>query len=158
MLVMVIVMHKQFFISLVAAIILGSLLGGYLFHQYKMEDAEVFYEKNAIYFFTEGVYDNKERAQKATEDIETKVIVKEDAKYYVYLAITKNKENKERLMKMYQDKKIEVSIKEMSITNTSFLTCLQQMDGLIPSVKTNEELETINKVVLANYEELILKQ
>lgn len=151
-------MQKKFIFSLFLAIILGSLLGHTLFEQFKEEDQEVFAQNDVIYFLEEGIYDNLERAEAATKDIDTKIIVKEDANYYVYLAITKNKSNLSRLKKIYKDMNLNINVKEMEIEDTSFLTSLEQMDGLVEKTTTKEELLTITKVVLANYEELVLKR
>ncbi len=151
-------MHKKFFAAVLIAITLGSLLGHTLFKKYQQEEQVVFKERNVVYFLQEGVYDNQERAEKATENLDTKLIVKEDAKYYVYLAITKNTNNLRRLEKMYKDMKLEVHVKQMNVSNSSFLTALEQMDGLMSTTKENEEMQTINKVVLATYQETILKQ
>ena len=92
-------MHSKFIISVLVAVLLGSLLGHTLFKKYQQEDIEVFQEENMVYVFEEGVYDNQERAENATESLDTKLIVKEDAKYYVYLAMTKNNDNAKQLKK-----------------------------------------------------------
>ena len=149
-------MYKKFVFSLIIAIVLGSLLGNFLFKQYQEEDRTVFYDREQVYFFQEGSYDNLERATKATENLDTKIIVKEDAKYYVYLAITQDIHNKEKLEKMYKDMGINVTVKKMNVSNSSFITCLEQMDGLMEKTKEKEEILPINRVILANYEELVL--
>lgn len=153
---MVIKMQKKFFFSIVIAIICGAFLGNLVFQRFQSEEREVFKENNTTYFILEGVYENRSLAENAASKVDTKIIVKEDANYYVYLAITQNEKNKDRLLKIYQDKNIEVSVKEMVIEDSFFLTTLEQMDGLMEKATTNEEIMTINKVVLANYEELIL--
>lgn len=155
---MVMIMHSKFIISVLVAVLLGSLLGHTLFKKYQQEDIEVFQEENMVYVFEEGVYDNQERAENATESLDTKLIVKEDAKYYVYLAMTKNNDNAKQLKKLYEKEKINVEIKKLVIENSSFLTSLEQMDGLMKQVNSMDELLPINRVVLANYEELILHQ
>ena len=119
---------------------------------------EVMQEKNKIYFIQEGVYDNEEEAKKATAELDTKIIVKEDAKYYVYLAMTQSEKNLEKLKKFYQNQGINITIKEMEITDESFINTLIQMDGLLEDTTKEEQIDPINKVVLANYQELILEQ
>ncbi len=147
-------MQKKFLLSLVVAVLCGSFLGHTLFQKVKEEEKTVFKE-DVLYFLEEGVYDNVERAENATKDIDTKVIVKEDNNYYVYLAITSKKSHIERLKELYPKK--DITVKEMQVENKSFKTILEQMDGLVEKTTTKEELETINKVILANYEEIILK-
>jgi len=151
-------MHNKFIVSVLIAVVLGSIIGHTLFKKYQQEDIEVFNENNSVYLLQEGVYDNEERAKNATTNIDTKLIVKQDAKYYAYLALTKNKHNLDRLKKYFNKQNINITVKEITIDNEAFLTSLSQMDGLMEQVDSNEEMITINRVILANYEELILKQ
>ena len=48
-------------------------------------------------------------------------------------------------------------VESKKINNESFLTALEQMENLLKKATSNEEKETIEKVILANYEELVLK-
>ena len=151
-------MHNKFLLSVLCAVLLGGLLGHFLFLEYQEETMEVMQEKNKIYFIQEGVYDNEEEAKKATAELDTKIIVKEDAKYYVYLAMTQSEKKLEKLKKFYQNQGINITIKEMEITDESFINTLIQMDGLLEDTTKEEQIDPINKVVLANYQELILEQ
>ena len=151
-------MHNKFLLSVLCAVLLGGLLGHFLFLEYQEETMEVMQEKNKIYFIQEGVYDNEKEAKKATAELDTKIIVKEDAKYYVYLAMTQSEKNLEKLKKFYQNQGINITIKEMEITDESFINTLIQMDGLLEDTTKEEQIDPINKVVLANYQELILEQ
>ena len=47
--------------------------------------------------------------------------------------------------------------KKMSIENEEFLANLEQMDILLNKAKTNDEVNSINEVVLANYQEFVLE-
>lgn len=149
-------MTKSFFITTLVAIFIGTVLGNLLFEQYKLESETVIKEVNSTYFLTEGSYSTKEQAEKATEDIEPNLIIKEDANYTVYLAITKDNKNLEKLKKLYEDLGINTTIKKMSIENQEFLATLEQMDLLLNKTSTNEEMLAINEVILANYQEFVL--
>lgn len=150
-------MTKSFFITMMVAIVLGSILGNFLFEQYKLESSEVIKEVNSIYFIMEGSYSSLEQAKKATEDIDVKLITKEDASYVVYLAITKDNDNLEKLEKVYRDLNINVTVKTMSVSNEEFLATLEQMDLLLNNKKETEEILAVNEVVLANYQEFVLE-
>lgn len=150
-------MTKSFFITMVVAIFLGAVLGNFLFEQYKLEDKSVVREVNSIYFVMEGSYGTLEQAKKATKDIEVKLITKEDANYVVYLAITRNNDNLEKLEKIYNDLKINTTIKKMSIDDEEFLATLEQMDLLIDKTTSQDEILAVNEVVLANYQEFVLE-
>lgn len=150
-------MTKSFFITMIVAILLGSVLGNFLFEQYKLESSEVVKEVNSLYFIMEGAYSSLEQAKKSSEDIDVKLITKEDANYIVYLAITKDSNNLEKMEKLYKDLNINTTIKTMSVSNKEFLATLEQMDLLINNTKDNEEILSINEVVLANYQEFVLE-
>lgn len=149
-------MTKSFFITMLVAIFIGTVLGNLLFEQYKLESETVIKEVNSTYFLTERSYSTKEQAEKATEDIEPNLVIKEDANYTVYLAITKDNKNLEKLKKLYEDLGINTTIKKMSIENQEFLATLEQMDLLLNKTSTNEEMLAINEVILANYQEFVL--
>ena len=150
-------MTKSFFITMVVAIFLGAVLGNVLFEQYKLEDKSVVREVNSIYFIMEGSYGTLEQAKEATKYIEVKLITKEDANYVVYLAITKSNDNLEKLEKIYEDLKLNTTIKKMSIDNEEFLATLEQMDLLIDKTTSQDEILAVNEVVLANYQEFVLE-
>ena len=148
-------MYKRFIFSLIIAIVSGALLGHTLFEKFKEEEQTVFNDMSPIYFLREGVYDNLEYALANANKFDTKIIVKEKAKYYLYLAISKSEDNLASIKKIYNDKNLVVETK--NISNESFLTALEQMENLFKKASSDEEKLTLEKVILANYEELVLK-
>lgn len=153
-------MTKSFFITMLVAILIGAVLGNFLFEQYKLESESVIKEVNSTYFLVEGTYSTETQATKAVTsntNIDPYIIVKEDANYIVYLAITASNDNLEKLKKMYKEKNVNTSIKKMSIENEEFLATLEQMDILLNNAKTNDEITSITEVVLANYQEFVLE-
>ena len=148
-------MYKRFIFSLIIAIVSGALLGHTLFEKFKEEEQTVFNDMSPIYFLREGVYDNLEYALANANTFDTKIIVKEKAKYYLYLAISKSEDNLVSIKKIYNDKNLVVETKNLN--NESFLTALEQMENLFKKASSDEEKLTIEKVILANYEELVLK-
>lgn len=152
-------MTKSFFITMIIAILIGAVLGNFLFEQYKLESESVIREVNSTYFLMEGSYSTEDQANKAVTDnnIKTYLIVKEDANYIVYLAITKDNDNLDKLKKLYNDLGINCSIKKMSASNEEFLAMLEQMDILLNKTSSNDEILAINEVILANYQEFVLE-
>ena len=109
---------------MLVAILIGAVLGNFLFEQYKLESETVIKEVNSTYFLMEGSYSTEEQAKKAVSNIDPYLIVKEDANYIVYLAITSSNDNLEKLKKMYKEEDINASIKKMSIENEEFLATI----------------------------------
>ena len=73
---MVIIMTKSFFITMLVAILIGAVLGNFLFEQYKLESESVIKEVNSTYFLMEGSYSTKEQAKKTVTNIEPYLIFK----------------------------------------------------------------------------------
>lgn len=153
--IVVIVMNKKIILSVVFTMLLG------------IATAKVVYSKtissydkksnNTVYFLQLGVYTNKNSMQLDTKSIENKIVTQENDKYYVYVGISKSKKNLEKVSKLYKNDGYSLYIKEMSVLNNEFLVNLEQFDKLIESAKTNEEINTINMVILSSYEEMVIK-
>lgn len=153
--IVVMVMNKKIILSVVFTMLLG------------IATAKVVYSKtissydkksnNTVYFLQLGVYTNKNSMQLDTKSIENKIVIQENDKYYVYVGISKSKKNLEKVSKLYKNDGYSLYIKEMSVLNNEFLVNLEQFDKLIESAKTNEEINTINMVILSSYEEMVIK-
>lgn len=153
--IVVMVMNKKIILSVVFTMLLG------------IATAKVVYSKtissydkksnNTVYFLQLGVYTNKNSMQLDTKSIENKIVIQENDKYYVYVGISKSKKNLEKVSKLYKNDGYNLYIKEMSVLNNEFLVNLEQFDKLIESAKTNEEINTINMVILSSYEEMVIK-
>ena len=153
--IVVMVMNKKIILSVIFTMLLG------------IATAKVVYSKtissydkksnNTVYFLQLGVYTNKNSMQLDTESIENKIVTQENDKYYVYVGISKSKKNLEKVSKLYKNDGYNLYIKEMSVLNNEFLVNLEQFDKLIESAKTNEEINTINMVILSSYEEMVIK-
>lgn len=146
---------KKTFIYMTVAIIFGGICGKILYDKYE-DTSFVFNNEEMVYFLQEGVYSSLESLNRNTKDI-TKVIIKEDDKYYAYVGISKSKDGIEKLKHIYKEKGYSTYQKEKVIDDESFLTNLTQYDILLDSAKTADDILTIQEVVLANYEELTKK-
>ncbi len=143
---------------MITAIILGGISGKILFSKYENIDKYLFDDNKRVYFLEEGVYSNKKSLETNTKNINPKLVVEDNNKYYVYVGITKNKKNANKIKKMYDDKGYSIYQKEKSISNLEFLNNVEQFDMLIENTKKERDISTIQEVVLANYEEMIINQ
>ena len=137
----------------VLSIILGGICGKFLYQKY--EDASfVFNAEDIVYFLQEGVYSSYDSLERNIKDINPKLVVKDNGKYYVYVGISKSKEGAEKIQKIYANKGYSIYQKEIEVEDTAFLANLEQYDILLESAKTEDDILTIAEVVLSNYEEL----
>lgn len=134
------------------AILLGGICGKILYDKYE-DTSFVFNNEEMVYFLQEGVYSSLESLNRNTKDI-SKVIIKENDKYYAYVGISKSKDGIEKIKDVYKNKGYSTYQKERTIDDETFLTNLTQYDILLDSAKTNDDILTIQEVVLANFEEL----
>lgn len=136
------------------AILLGGITGKILYNKYE-DTTLVFNENNTAYFLQEGVYDTKESMNRNTKDINPKLVINKNNKYYVYVGISKSLDGINKIKRVYKRKGYNVISKEKKINDESFLINLAQYDILLESNTTTNDILTIEEVVLSNYEETI---
>jgi hypothetical protein len=153
--IVVMVMNKKIILSVVFTMLLGIATAKVVYSKTISSDDKK--SNNTVYFLQLGVYTNKNSMQLDTKSIENKIVIQENDKYYVYVGISKSKKNLEKISKLYKNDGYSLYIKEMSVLNNEFLVNLEQFDKLIESAKTNEEINTINMVILSSYEEMVIK-
>ena len=141
---------KKFICPLVLAILLGFVSARIVYSLYSPSD-EV---KNNCYFLQIGAYHDPKVLENVTKKLETFLVVNDDDKNYVYIGITSNKENADKIKKIYEEKGSSIYIKEKYINNIEFYNNLIQYDILLSEVEKKEDIISISKVILSSYEEI----
>ncbi len=149
---------KKLLILIAVATILGGISGKFLFSKYENIDKLVFNENKKVYLLQEGVYSSKSSLDSNTKDISPKLVVKNNDKYYVYVGITKNYNNAKKIKKMYNDKGYNIYQKEKNIKSDEFLNNVEQFDVLVENTKKEQDISTIQEVILSNYEEMVINK
>jgi len=148
---------KRLIIKAIIFVSFGFLLGEITFgNTQKM--IKKLKKLDTYYFLQEGVYSTKDSLQNNIQNLNYKLINQEDNKYYVYVGITKRKEVVERLKSIYEKKGYSLFVKEKELSSEEFSENVNQFDLLILDTEEEEQVLTIERVVLANYEEIIKKQ
>ncbi len=148
---------KKTFLASIILICIGAFLGNYL-KENSPNIKNVFNEGKTYYFLQEGVYSNEKAMKENTKELATKLVDNHNDKYYVYLGITRTEKNASKLKEMYKDKGYQVYIKEVNLNNEEFYNNVTQFDLLLENTKEENEILTIEEVILANYEELFKKE
>lgn len=144
-------MKKKIFYSIII-LITGIIVGRNI---YLSKVTQTFSNKDIYYFIQEGVYSSKSIMEENIKNMDLKVVDELDNKYYVYLGITKDESIAKRLKEIYESQGYQIYIKEVSLSNEEFNNNVTQFDLLINATTSEKEILTIEKVVLANYEEII---
>ena len=139
---------------MIISIFIGTILGTILNTNYKYKIVNTINKDNTYYFIQEGVYSSKNLLQENTKDLNTKTVDKKNNKYYVYLGITRNIKIANRIKDIYKKEGYSTYIKEVNLDSEEFYNNVEQFDLLIKDTTDNEEVLTIEQVILANYEEI----
>ena len=86
------------------------------------------------------------------------LVLKEDGVYNVYAGITTNLSNASKIKKLYEAQQIHSYIKPTVIDNIEFISNLEQYDILLSEVDDEDNLISINDVIISSYEEMVLEK
>lgn len=137
-------------------------MGHMMFNQYDKEENKEIKEVSAIqkssnlYFIQAGVYSKIENMKSAMENIESYIYMEQDGKYYVYIGITGNEENLQKLKGYFEKQSYNIYVKEIMVENSAFLEVLSQYEQLLKEASDDETINSTIKSVLAKYEELVI--
>lgn len=144
-------MNKKFLISIIIVIILGILSAKSV---YSLSDD--INKKNMYYFLQLGVYENLDNLNEDTKNIDDKIVLKENNNFYVYVGISKDKNNLKKLSNMYKNLGYNLLIKTKAIVSEEFIANLEQFDKLLKQTNDLEELKKIMAVILSSYQEMVI--
>ena len=148
---------KKILFKIILFIGIGFSLGEIIFGK-KIETIKQLANKETYYFLQEGIYNNKKLLKENCKYLNDKIIEKRNDKYYVFIAITKDPAILNKLKDIYEKAGIKTIIIQKNISSNSFSENLDQLDYLIRNTKDDEQILLIEKVILANYEEMIKKE
>lgn len=144
--------------TLLIVIILGVTTGKLLYEKINNVYALNIKNEDLVYFLQLGVYSSKESMNSDTNDIINKLVIKKNNNYYVYVGISKNKENLKKISTLYNKLGYNLYLNEIIIKNEEFINNLEQFDLLLNKATTQTEIESINSVILSSYEEMVQKK
>lgn len=117
---------KKLFLTGLTFIVIGYFLGNYIFNI----KVNLFDTGNDKYYFIKNKTTNE------------------------YLAITKDLEIVERLQIIYKSQGIKSLVLEKEINSTILASNIKQFDSLVKTATKEQDIITIEEVVLANYKKI----
>lgn len=145
-------------IPTVMAIIVGVLISKFIFSLYDTDTklTTTFNQTETVYFLQIGAYSSKENMESSTSSFPHYIYKYDNNLYYVFVAITKNKEVLSKLKGYYKDLGYNIYEKEYNVSNSEFLKILNEYDNLLLKVEDTNTYNTIIGNVLKKYEEVVL--
>ena len=144
---------KKMIIYAIISITIGYLIGNIIF-----TNKDIFKKNNEnekYYLLQEGTYYDDKILSNNYSSIKQKIVEKKENKIHIYIGITRNLEVAEKLINIYEEKKVNLSIVEKYYSNEELKNNIDQFDLLINSSKDKEEILKIEEVVLSSYDEII---
>ncbi len=139
------------------ALISGLLLGKFTFDRYENLDTQnvISYDNN-VYLLKYGTYSSLDEMSNKITDIDRYIYIEKNGIVTAYIGIAKTKENANKIKKIYDSKKIEVSIVKESIENDEFIQNLNEYEKLLSATEDENSLLIIEKQILSCYESVVV--
>lgn len=144
--------------SIILCIVVGGMMSKFILDQYdkSTNELQVSNIKDTVYFYQQGVYSSKESMEENIKNVEYYIYNIENNKYYVYIGMTAEEKNIDKLQSYFKNIGFETYIKEFEITNQPFLEVLQQYDLMLEKTDDTNTIAAICSQILAKYEELVI--
>lgn len=145
-------------VYVVVAIIMGVIIGKYIYNGYENELTTALAESKVedVYLLQYGVYSNEELMKKNTEKLKKYFYYVDDNKYHVLIGITKDKSLKDKIVNSY-NLEDNIYLKKINVDNSEFNELLKQYDILVKNTENKTTILNAENQILSKYEELILR-
>ncbi len=145
---------KKNLITIFISLLIGFLLSNYLIKQYDEDFGilPVFGEQSKeVFLIQQGVYSTFESMENNTDDVNEYIYNVIDGMYYVYIAMSCEENNVEKLRTMYEKKGIKTIVKTTSMSDNEFLTELENYDLILSETDDETTMEEVTKQILNKY-------
>ena len=149
---------KKYLVSCILGLLIGVFLGKTVLTEYSSYTSIKTVPKRGVsaYFIKYGEYSTSEELEKKTIVLTNYIYSKKDDKYIVYIGITMNKNNLEKLTNYFKSLKYNISVEEYVITNNEYIEYLKNTDKLIENTNDLTVIGEVSSQILSKYEELVI--
>lgn len=148
---------KKYMFTFLAALTIGFFLSSFFIKQYdQYNEIKISNNGEELYFIQYGVFSSIESMEENTISLQNYVYNEENNQYYVYVGITKENENANKIIKYYKELGYDTIIKKFSITSKQFLELLVNYDSILKQTEDETAISSIINQVLIKYEEVVI--
>ena len=149
---------KKYLVSCILGLLVGLFLGKTVLKEYNSYTSIKVAPKTGItaYFIKYGEYNSLEELEKKTIVLTNYIYSKKDNKYVVYIGITMDKNNMNKLVNYFKSLNYNISTEEYVITNNEYIDYLKNADKLIENTTDLTVIGEVSSQVLSKYEELVI--
>ena len=148
---------KKYLFTFLLAIVIGFFLSSFFINQYNSYTGiKVSGIGEELYFVQYGVFSSVESMEKETIALQNYVYNINEYMYYVYVGITKNSDNANKIVDYYKNLGYETIIKKYEVTNTKFLEELNNFDNILKETDDKTAIASLINETLIKYEEVVI--
>lgn len=149
---------KKYLVSCIFGLLIGFFLCKTVLNEYDSTSSIKVSSKTGIsaYFIKYGEYSSKDELEKKTISLTNYIYSIKGDKYIVYIGITLDQSNLEKLLDYYKNLKYDVSYEEYVISNNEYIEYLMNADKLIENTNDNTVIGEVSSQILSKYEELVI--
>lgn len=145
---------KKYLLTIIISLLVGFLLSFYMLKEYESIDIiPVFNTKETAYLVQQGVYSSMESMQENTSHLTDYIYSVIDNMYYVYIGISLESDNVEKIQEYYKNKDINTIIKTTTISDNDLINSLKQYDMVLKETSEEETIKEIIKQTMSKYKE-----
>ena len=145
---------KKYLTTIIISILVGFLLSFYMLKEYESVNIiPVFNVKETAYLVQQGVYSSMESMQENTSHLTDYIYSVIDNMYYVYIGISLESDNVNKIQEYYKNKDIKTIIKTTTISDNDLINSLRQYDMVLKETNEEETIKEIIKQTLSKYKE-----
>lgn len=148
---------KKYLLTFLLALVIGFFLSNLFIKQYdNYTGFKISNMGTELYFIQYGVFSSLESMERETIELENYVYNIDSDMYYVYVGITKNEKNANKIMNYYKTLGYDTILKQYDITNDNFLEEVENYDNILLSTEDTTAIASLINQILTKYEEVVI--
>lgn len=149
---------KKYVISILLSLAIGFFLSKSFLEQYSDYNNSKSIASSGVigYFIKYGEYSSLQELESNTTSLTNYIYTENNGKYVVYIGITLNKENLEKMLTYFKNLGYDVSSEEFVISDLEYVNYLKNADKLVFNTSDYTVLGEVISQILSKYEELVI--
>ncbi len=149
---------KKYFVSCIFGLLVGVFLGKMVLKEYNGYSTIRVSSTNgeSAYFIKYGEYASLDDVEKKTIVLTNYIYTYRDNKYVVYIGITLDKNNLDKMINYFKRVGYNVDFEEYVISDEKYIDYLRNADKLIENTTDDTVMGEVCSQILSKYEELVI--
>lgn len=140
---------KKYLFTIIVSLLVGFFLSNFMIKEYDSDIMSVFKKDTTLYMIQTGVYSNIDSMKENTSNIDEYIYSIKDNLYYVYIGLTLDLENANKIQSSY--KGVDSIIKKSIISDEDLINYIEKYDLVLKETNDTQTIKEITKQVIKKY-------